>query len=651
MTRIKHWFGTLPIWLAVTPLLGAVPAAEKLLPEDTLFMVTMPDFEAFKSAAANLPYLRLWNDPAMKPFRDKVVASFKAEFLEPLQRELQADPARVPGLWRGQVTFAVLQNGWLGQPDKPLGFLLLADTKGQGGLLRTHLAQLRSGWVERGKSVRTERIHNLEFAVVPLSSNDVPRTLRSFFPRRMEFQELAAEASPAPVPPRAEIVLGQADSVLLVGNCVRVVEQALVRLGGSPMPALDGLAAYQSSQLALFREATLYGWVNIQACADIFARQAAANTGEPPPAPVETIDPARLLSSSGFGGVKTLAFSLRFTDEGWSAQLAIQVPEASRRGLFSILAGEPKEWRPPPFVPAEVVEFRRWRLDGKRTVGEMQRLLAEVMPASLGGLKAIFNTAQDAARLEDPALDLEQCFLAGLGDDWIRYEKPPPRGAAPGDLEDQPTLTLIGSPEPAKLAVGLKWLMVVLSGKPTEREFLGRKIYSVPLPPFQMLWSGAAPARRQQTLHFSPGTSYLALSTEVALLEEYLRNPEGGSRALPGLPGLAEAAQKVVGPGTSLFGYVNQLETARANFEAWRLNAPTATNVVNLGSVPAAVGLAQPEKSFQQWLDFSLLPPFEALAKYFHFTVYAGGANAEGITFQYFAPVPPPLKTIQAAQR
>lgn len=614
-------------------------------------MMSTPDFEAFKAAAEKSPPLRLWQDPAMKAFRGKVGAGFNREFLEPLRRELQADPGLLSGLMRGQVTFAVVQNGWQGEADKPLGLLLLVDTKGQGGLLRTNLAQWRAGWVEGGRPVRTERIREFEFTVVPFSSNDVPPTLRRFLPRRLEFQELGAQAPAAPPAARGEMVLGQADSVLLVANSVRVIEQALVRLAGGPLPALEGLAAYQSSQAGLFREATAYGWLNVKAYVDILARQAAANPGERPPAPVEMIDLGKLLSSSGFGGVRSLAFSLRLSEEGLLAQVSLGVPEGSRRGLLDLLAGESKEWNPPAFVPADVVEFRRWRLDSKQAVGELRRLLAEVMPESLGGLKAIFNTAQDAARLEDPALNLEQCFLAGLGDDWIQYKKPLPRGAKGAPLEDAPSLTLIGSPEPATLAVGLKWLMVVLSGKPSEREFLGRKIYSVPMPPWQMLWSGGTPARRQQTLHFSPGTSYLALSTDAAVLEEYLRNPQGGVRGLRGLAGLTEAAQKVAGPGTTLFGYVNRLETARADFEAWRADVAAATNALSLGSMPAVVGLAQPEKGVEPWLDFSLLPAFDALAKYFHFTVYACGATPGGITFKYFAPVPPPLKALEAAQR
>ena len=57
MTRSKHSLLALAGWLAAANLLAAVPAVEKLLPEDTLLMITTPDFEAFKAAAVKSPPL------------------------------------------------------------------------------------------------------------------------------------------------------------------------------------------------------------------------------------------------------------------------------------------------------------------------------------------------------------------------------------------------------------------------------------------------------------------------------------------------------------------------------------------------------------------------------------------------------------------
>jgi len=48
-------------------------------------------------------------------------------------------------------------------------------------------------------------------------------------------------------------------------------------------------------------------------------------------------------------------------------------------------------------------------------------------------------------------------------------------------------------------------------------------------------------------------------------------------------------------------------------------------------------------KDINDWLDFSLLPDFDTVAKYFYFSVYGGNVTTEGLSFKLFAPRPPQL--------
>ena len=48
---------------------AAVPAPEQLLPDDTLIMLTAPDFTKLRAICQKSPKGRLWNDPAMKPLQ------------------------------------------------------------------------------------------------------------------------------------------------------------------------------------------------------------------------------------------------------------------------------------------------------------------------------------------------------------------------------------------------------------------------------------------------------------------------------------------------------------------------------------------------------------------------------------------------------
>ena len=205
-------------------------------------------------------------------------------------------------------------------------------------------------------------------------------------------------------------------------------------------------------------------------------------------------------------------------------------------------------------------------------------------------------------------------------------------------LSSAPSLLLIGSPHPEQLAASLGSLFRLTSQTtPKEREFLGRKIYSMTIPSRPMgLPEPGEPLVR--TLSYAAGGSYVALTTDPASLEEYLRSSENPPKALRETPGLAEAMQKVTGPGTSLFGYENQNAMMKVAFGICKssggTNAPDMNPLSSIMNTP----------KFKEWLDFSLLPSFDQVSKYFYFDVFGSSSTVNGITFKVFAPVPPQLK-------
>jgi hypothetical protein len=50
------------------------------------------------------------------------------------------------------------------------------------------------------------------------------------------------------------------------------------------------------------------------------------------------------------------------------------------------------------------------------------------------------------------------------------------------------------------------------------------------------------------------------------------------------------------------------------------------------------------QKNIQEWFDFSRLPSFDKISKYFYFSVCSGAANAEAFTFKIYWPTPPKLQ-------
>ncbi len=124
-----------------------------------------------------------------------------------------------------------------------------------------------------------------------------------------------------------------------------------------------------------------------------------------------------------------------------------------------------------------------------------------------------------------------------------------------------------------------------------------------------------------------------------------MRSNDSKGKTLNDTAGLADAAQKAGGMGTGLFGFDNQNLGLRALLEMLRQQPVTLQDI--LGSahgLPASVNTGDQAAKLREWADFSLLPSYDALSRYFYFSVYAGSFSPEGFTMNFFAPTPPKLR-------
>jgi hypothetical protein len=637
--RVGLFFATLVCLLALSLNAAPVPSPEKILPDDTLFVFTIPDFAKARETYKTSPSIQLWNDPAMKPFREKFTEKMKTDYLQPLERQLSVKLSDYTDLPQGQITFAVLQNGWQGKGDKQPAMLLLLDTKNKSDQLKKNLAELKKKWVDAGKKIRAEKIRDVEFSAVSISSEEV-KAIKKALPTDPveEIESLEDKAKQ----PKREYFIGQSDSLLIVSDTAKVAEKVLSRLSGGSVPALGDTAAYQSSHNSLFRDAPLYAWLNTKVLIDVLTKSL--------PAPEDSerafaaFHPDKIIAATGISSVKTIAFSVNESPDGSMFNVFVSAPEASRQGVLKIIAGDAKETSPPAFVPADAVKFQRWRVDGQKAWATLERMFNEINPQIMGGINFLMETAATSAKEKNPDFDLKKSLIGNLGDDIVTYEKAA-RGNSAEELNSPPSLTLIGSPHPDQLAAAFKSLFVFLpsggdGSAPKEREFLGRKIYSTALPSLPM---ASAKPGESRTLNYAASGGYLALSTDIALLEEYLRSSENPQKSLRETAGLAAATQKVTGAGTSWFGFGNQTETVRLALELIKKDPSILTRANKLSAIPT-LGAPADEKNAKPWIDPTLLPSFDKISKYFHYSVYGISANVEGLSFKLFAPVPPQLK-------
>jgi hypothetical protein len=616
---------------------AAVPPPEKLLPADTLGVLSVPDWARARAAFEVDASSQLWRDPAMKPFTEKLMNKVKEELITPLERQLGVKFADYSGLPQGQFTLAVLQNGWQGTPTPLPIWLLLVDVKEKSGQLKTNLTDLKKKWVDAGKKSRAEKIRDVEFTTLMVSGEDVARTLeKSLSDSKTDKVDKPKERSDdSKSGSKVEITVGQSDSLLIVASDAKAIEKILILQSGGSTPALGEQAAFNSDYQARLRSALVYGWMHFKPVGDALNR-AAADAGRKEGDGDSPLNWSKIFAASGLAGLKTVSGSLDETPAGSIAEFYLGVPAASRAGLFKIFVAETKDATPPPFVSADAVKYQRWRLDIPKAWAALENMLMQISPQSANGLKFFMDSV---GKDKDPNFDLKRELIGNLGDDILSYQRKP-RGNTFADLNSPPSLYLLGSPNAEKVVAALKSLASLVTGTPKEREFLGRKIYTFALPSLPTT-EGSAGAPRN--LSYAAGAGYVAMSTDETMLENFLRSSESTGKALRETAGLADAAQKIGGMNTGLFGYENASESMRVVLETLKNDSSSLDKM--LGMMPMVPRLSGKDgKGLKDWLDFSLLPPFDQISKYFYFTVYSGSANAEGLSYKMFSPTPPQLK-------
>jgi hypothetical protein len=602
---------------------AAVPAPEQILPQDTLVAITIPDYAAARSAWRDQALIRLWGDSSLKPFREKFENQWRKEVLGPLEEQVGVRLADQVRLLQGQITFAVVANGWPKTAGRRPGWLMAIDTRDRGADLADQLASWKTRLTESGRKTRSEKIRDREFVVVSIRKD-----------------ELAGALSTGQKPTSTgngtvEVWFGQSDSVLWLGDQRDLLDQALARQTASDGSTLKSNPDFVTASEAGIGSAQAYAWVHLSPLVDFVSDMTTAADGSGSGA-MGMLEPSKLLPALGLQGLRSLSVAVNSAAEGMTAEVRIGIPESSRTGLFKMILPGRRQAGPPEFVSADTTRFQRLRVDLGEAWAALEAAVYSILPTARSVVDLMF---QSVGKDQDPNYDLRRELIGNLGDDIIFLEQPPVTNTLAA-LSSAPSLILIGSKSPEKVAGALRTLAGLLPPPMNvlrQREVSGRSVYSLALP--QEPGTGSDDATRW--FSFGAGADYVALSGDVELLEGYLRGADSDGKPLAGIAGLNEAASKVGGMNSGWFGYENDRAMAQSIIDALRQDSASIESVLSL--TPAGEAL---EKSggLTAWTDFSLLPPFERISKYFHFSVYGLDLRDEDFGYRMFSPTPPGLR-------
>ena len=573
----------------------AAPSLEALLPAETVLVVAAPNYASAKKHFKDSASGQFWDSAEFKPFRKKLADGFEANVLAGIEEELAIDFEAFEKMASGPVALAVVPGQDAGEEP---ALLMLLDAGRKSVTLRRTLSRLERDWKKDDREVSETEIGGVDFTTVRDLEGD------------------------------RQVHIGRVGAQLVVGTKPAQIEGVLARLNGKGAGALAGNPAFAADHGAVLSGADFYVWANPGAVLP----QLLDNL---PDGAEVGIDFGEVVGALGIDGLGTLAMAYSERPDGAHSELFIGLPKAKRKGLFGLLETKRADTSPPPFVPANVGAFSRWRLDMDAAWKNLEKLLLELSPDVANMVEF---TVGLLGKDKDSNFDFRKSFLNNFGDDLIVYQMPP-KGTALNDIGAGPMVVLVKSPNPDELIKGIGAVPGILPPPLNEAAMLPRRlgdhtVYGFELAEFPDPSTGELV---KMELLLAARNGYMAAATDADLLQAFLDGKTNGGLAKR--DGLAAATVLVGGMDSGFFGYQNDRDMVLSTMDTLRDNADQFDMIFSM--IPTD-GFG--EVSLSEWLDFSLLPTGSKIAKYFDFTVYGAETDDRGISLKTFSPRQATLK-------
>lgn len=616
-TISKHWASLLAAgFLATLSGLAAESKPETLVPKDALAVLTIPHFPDAKTAFWRDPFVRLFQDAAMKNFTQQIKSVWESVALRGMEERWDIRLDEYAALLNGQITLALFMNPAKSSPD--FDILIALDSGAQSAQLKTRLKDLRKQFSDAGWTLR-------------------PMTFPKGKFHQLRWKDEAKAQGPAML--LRKVVFGQAGSLFLASTEVALIERALANADkDASADSLSSQLAFRQIHSRKLRQSYAYGWLNFSKLYKIIEeqtrnldRQFAENPMIPPP--------SKMLQSLGLDGLQSLSLHLRQIEGGSMMEFAMAIPKEDRQGLFEWIHLAEKDCLPPPRVPSNVASFSRVRLNLSQLWENLEESVAELSPILGGMMNAVLRESEQGL-----GFNIRKDILGNLGDDLIAIGFPQ-RSSRFEDLISAPTLTLLSSPNPKALAQTLVKATGLIPSEEnalSRQEFQGKTIYSFAIPGLPFMESGQTGA--DVGLHMAVDEGYLIFSMDEPTLKSYLRPPSETHRPLRKMPGLKQATVALGPEKLTSFRYDNPAKGIGMFWELARKNPNFLAE-----SLAASADFDIRESPIGAEF-LSALPPFEQVAKYVHFSVSGGNSDAHFINYRLFMPTPPQLRQSPASQ-
>ena len=579
---LAGWLGFLGAAMPAASARAATPP-ERVLPDSTLFLFKIADAKAFREAFRGSHYGQLWNDPAMKEFKDNILGKLQ-EGTRPLKEKIGVDLWELSELPQGALSLAVIARD---DPKFPVAFLLMADAGDNKDKMAEVLAKATKQAQEAGAKASEEQFNGMTIHIL---RDDEEKKAKE---KDKEKQENEADVSVAWTQSESVFYFAAAST----GTEVDVIKDLTAHREGRD----NALAANDSFKKTLAKvdseKAHVLWFLDISRVIKLALKASAkGNEGQIQQNEV-------LLQTLGVDGLKSAGGAFTFGPGRYDtlSKTFFLAPKADVRGLLKVFAFTPARLRPESWVPATVAAYQTMSWDFDQAYDAIEAVVNQFQPGMINLLEQQLVGPTGGA-----PLSLKKDLFGPIGNrvtvitDFKRPIK-----------EDSQRYLLAVALENSKaFQETLNRIFEIAQGAPKKREFQGTTIYDVEMPNIPNPNApGAQPFKGP--ISFAVAKDAFLVTTHTSLLEQILRP---GTSALEENAGF-QSVVKEMPEQVSGMTFVRPEESARLLYDlvkSGEYGKATQQLLGNNARGPRPAQVPQLDKV----IPADKLPDFSVFAKY-----------------------------------
>jgi hypothetical protein len=546
------------------PAFAARPPAAKLLPQNTVLLVSTPDVRELSAKFMNTNFGRMIQDPQLKPLIEQVYGSL-GEAVAKAKDKIGLSLSELLAIYQGEITFAVVAP-----KDAGPEMVLLLDAGEQIGNARKLLEKGMEALERSGGRKREETVGD---AKVTVFENAGPR--------------------------RRGMVFFEKDATLVSTTSLDVAKDLLAAWeGGNRKPLSENpqfatvMSRCCGSQDEEPQIIAFFDLVNFLRCLAVDQPQIRLFLAMMPALGLDGL--------SGVGG--SVLFDERRFDAVYHLHVAMESP---RSGILKLISFQPGPTKPEYWVPADVAQYATFHWEFQ----EMWKSLSKLVDS--------FSGEGTLARL------VENRFLGPIGVDLQKDILPALQGRVtylqwiekPITERSQQSLIALKLKDVKKIEEVLQKIEEHQKNPLSKVSYAGKTFYQIQFtPPPNVQNPEAFPVPC-----FGIVDDYLVVANQPALYKQVLVTAESGEKSLGDEPDFKLVMSQIEricgGAQPALISFERDDESLRFSYEVIQ-SKRTREGLQRMGENNPFF------RSLQSALENNPLPPFEVLQKY----LASGGA-------------------------